>query len=234
MRAHVRALALGLVIVTAAVAGCSSTTAGSTGAVQDEASAFEPSMSGAPMVGASQGSSCASGGPCQVGSTGPGGGIVFYVADSAFNAPGTACGATCMYLEAQTSDLAVAPWCLGPAQAKGYSIDAPGTAIGTGYLNTQAMLGTYNDPPAQICTEGAANEAVAPWGGYTDWYLPAKDELATLFDQVSVVGGFNSSTYWSSSQSAPNYAWADTLGKMGNPASTQETFNLGVRAIRAF
>jgi len=62
---------------------------------------------------------------------------------------------------------------------------------------------------------------------------PREGELATLFDQVSVVGGFNSSTYWSSCQSTPNYGWADTLGKMGNPASTQETFALGVRAIRA-
>lgn len=233
MGTRVKMLTVGLVLATAAMAGCSSGAAGSSGAVQDDAVAA--ATADAPLAGATQGPSCASGGVCQVGSTGPGGGIVFYVASAPFNAPGTACGATCQYLEAQTSDLAKAPWCMGPAQESvGFSIDAPGTAIGTGYLNTQAMLGTDNNPPAQICTSGAANEAVAPSGGYTDWYLPSKDELSTLLAQSNVVNGFSSTTYWSSTQSSPNYAWCYKLGNMGGFFSDQETGPLGVRAIRAF
>jgi len=37
---------------------------------------------------------------CQVGDTGPGGGIVFYVASTAFTATGTTCNTNCHYLEA--------------------------------------------------------------------------------------------------------------------------------------
>jgi hypothetical protein len=96
------------------------------------------------------------------------------------------------------------------------------------------MLGTDNNPPAQICTSGAANEAVAPSGGYSDWYLPSKVELSTLFTQSNVVNGFSTTTYWSSTQRKPNYAWCDKFGNMGGFSSTQETFPLGVRAIRAF
>ena len=248
MRSRVKTLTIGFVLATAAMAGCSSTTAISSGAVQNDATASASSSpspaasTGAPAVvqeaapaEATAGASCADGGVCQVGDTGPGSGIVFYVASAPFNAPGTACGTTCLYLEAQTSDLEKTSWCIGPAQESvGFSIDAPGTAIGTGYLNTQAMLGTDNNPPAQICTSGAANEAVAPSGGYSDWYLPSKVELSTLFTQSNVVNGFSTTTYWSSTQSTPNYAWCDKFGNMGGFSSTQETFPLGVRAIRAF
>jgi hypothetical protein len=54
---------------------------------------------------------CAAGGTCTVGSTGPGGGIVFYVASEPFSSPGSDCNtagvggiSTCKYLEAARSD----------------------------------------------------------------------------------------------------------------------------------
>jgi hypothetical protein len=109
------------------------------------------------------------------------------------------------------------------------SIDAPGTAMGTGYLNTLAMLGTDHDPPAHTCTSGAAN--AAPSGGYSDWYLPSKNGLSTLFAHCNVANGVSPTTYWRSVQSKPNSAWTDALGEMDNPESTQETFPHGVRAI---
>ena len=43
--------------------------------------------------------SCAAGGRCAVGDTGPGGGTVFYVASSQFTSIGSACGTACRYLE---------------------------------------------------------------------------------------------------------------------------------------
>lgn len=35
-------------------------------------------------------------------------------------------------------------------------------------------------------------------GGYTDWRLPTKDELTVLYNEKENIGGFESSTYWSS------------------------------------
>jgi hypothetical protein len=55
--------------------------------------------------------SCAAGGPCAVGDTGPGGGTVFYVSASPFSSPGSDCNTAgiggiskCKYLEASPSD----------------------------------------------------------------------------------------------------------------------------------
>ena len=50
---------------------------------------------------------CATGGVCIVGDTGPGGGIVFYVhsdADNLFTSTGSNCNTTCKYLEAAPTD----------------------------------------------------------------------------------------------------------------------------------
>ena len=124
MRTRLKLLTVGLVLVTAAVAGCSSTTAGPAGAIQDEATApasssssAGPTSSAAPVTptaapteapaspvasptdSPSPLGSCAEGGVCQLGDPGPGGGVVLYVASSPFT-----CGANmasfCNYLEA--------------------------------------------------------------------------------------------------------------------------------------
>lgn len=219
MGTRMRMLTVGLALAAAAMAGCSSTTAGSSGAMQDDATAS-----------ASAGAACADGGVCQIGDEGPGGGAVFYAASTPFSAPGTACGDTCLYLEAQPSPIGPFQWCKGPATAKGYSIDAQGTAIGTGYLNTQAMLGTYNDPPAQICTSGAANAAVASWGGYSDWYLPSYDELTSLLGYGPQVQYF----YWSSTQSSPNQPLSFPPPPEGIKGSPSESEYGYVQPIRAF
>jgi hypothetical protein len=53
--------------------------------------------------------SCANGGTCVVGDTGPGGGIVFYVhddADDLFTSTGSDCGSNCRYLEMAPNDFA--------------------------------------------------------------------------------------------------------------------------------
>ena len=43
--------------------------------------------------------------------------------------------------------------------------------------------------------------------GYTDWRLPTKDELATLYNERNTIGGFTTSSYWSSTHDGYYSYW---------------------------
>ena len=108
------------------------------------------------------------------------------------------------------------------------TIGATGTAIGTGQANTTAIVkaqgpGSY---AAKLCDDLVLN-------GYTDWYLPSKDELNQLFLNQAVVGGFASSFYWSSSENDNFNAWYQIFGN-GNQYDIGKYYTLAVRAVRAF
>lgn len=114
MNVRLRLLPIGVALVAAVVAGCSSTTTESTGAVQDEVSMAPASSSAAsspgelPSTASSAGQmlgSTASGDVCDsgltyaCGDTGPGGGTVFYASSTAF-ACGAGMASSCNFLEA--------------------------------------------------------------------------------------------------------------------------------------
>ena len=145
---------------------------------------------------------CAEGGECQVGDTGPGGGIVFYVASSPFTcAPDR--GSTCTYLEAGTP-IGKSYLC----DPNTYSRLRPYEGIGLGSQNT--YLATY-------CPDGtlqAVKEMTA--GGKSDWFVPSRDEMQLAYDNREVIGlsvGQNFA-YWSSS--------------LGNSGGTAETFRTDI------
>ena len=113
---------------------------------------------------------------------------------------------------------------------------ADGTAIGTGNQNTTDIVTgcTAADIAAKVCYDLVL-------GGYSDWYLPSKDELNKLYLNKAAIGGFADydARYWSSSEYKDffNYAWFQDFtnglqsdGKKGN----YTLFILNVRAIRAF
>ncbi|TVR79670.1 MAG: DUF1566 domain-containing protein [Chitinophagaceae bacterium] len=63
-----------------------------------------------------------------------------------------------------------------------------------GKNNTTLIV--QNCPPptaAEICDNLVAE-------GYSDWYLPAKDELTCLYNEQASIGGFSATTYWTSSE----------------------------------
>ena len=107
-----------------------------------------------------------------------------------------------------------------------------GTAIGTGAQNTVLM--------DTGCISGAGQEAadyVA--GGYSDWFLPSKDELNEMYAYSQVAGfntatyGFASDFYWSSSQASAANAWYhDFIDDKQTLAAKFVT--LRVRPVRAF
>jgi hypothetical protein len=108
------------------------------------------------------------------------------------------------------------------------------TAIGTGLSNTNAIIARQ----METATSYAAGLARAyAGGGYTDWYLPSKDELNKLRINRDVIGGFADDYYWSSSEYGVDgvLAWYQNFhigADQGSINKGVSTFN--VRAIRAF
>lgn len=71
-------------------------------------------------------------------------------------------------------------------------------------------------------------------GGYDDWYLPTKDELNLVYENLRKTGIISGdSWYWSSSQSNNSYAW-DQRFSDGNQYNHDKLDTNSVRAIRAF
>ena len=165
---------------------------------------------------------CATGagatGTCVLGATGPGGGKVFYVNDSA--ATGS------RYLEAAPNtwsgigeDPTIA-WCNVKTSI------TTGLEIGAGRTNTDNMVAG--------CVSGAANSVREyTGGGLTNWFLPSKDELNRLFTQRAVVGGFAADIYWSSSQNSAGNAWIQYFDT-GSPNDFNKLDTYRVRPVRAF
>lgn len=107
---------------------------------------------------------CRWGGPCDIGDTGPGGGIVFYNGSSPWKGQNSG-----PYLEV-SNDVARMPWCDRTSTAVPGANEA---GIGGGRLNQEAII--------KVCSSGAASWVdQATWGEKTDWWLPNTMELTLL------------------------------------------------------
>lgn len=128
-------------------------------------------------------------------------------------------------LIAAASDQGTAEWgCINTPIA-----GAQGEAIGTGNQNTIGIINACSTAgiAARICGDLVLN-------GYSDWYLPSKDELNKLYINRVAIGGFQNVSYWSSSEpnSSAN-AWYQYF-QDGNAYYGPKNNLLKVRAIRAF
>ena len=149
---------------------------------------------------------CALGGTCSVGETGPGGGIVFYALSAGFNcgptfsATGSPTGGKCRYLEAATSTAspswtdAIYAWSGNTTTALGTT----STAVGAGYMNTLAMV-TQSAGGNTASKAGTVTRAYLG-GGKSDWYLPSEDEFTQLRISKAIVRGFIDDYYWTSTE----------------------------------
>ena len=186
---------------------------------------------------------CATGGVCVLGDTGPGGGIVFYVSATAFTSTGSTCNTNCRYLEAAPTTGSSAwtdvtrSWATGSNRTSAVS-GADGTAIGTGYQNTSDIIAQTGN----VAATSAAAEARAYRGpnNRTDWFLPSKLELNELYANRVQVGGFvtggimcGCGYYWSSSESIyGDDAWLQRGA--GNQSNYLKQDLWYVRPVRAF
>ena len=177
MGTRMKLLTVGLVLVTAAVAGCSSTTGSSD--AQRLAAAATPAATSTAVAEIA--------GDYMIGDTGPGGGIVFYAVGSV--------QPWGRFLEAGP-ELAPADWC------NGAELDVAGTkrTIGAGAANTKLIAAACGSGAANTVSDYDG-------GGKTDWFLPSKDELGEVYKQRDIVGGFGTGSYWSSSQFLSHDAW---------------------------
>jgi formylglycine-generating enzyme required for sulfatase activity len=142
------------------------------------------------------------------------GGIIFYIDGTGQHG-----------LIAATSNQSTGPW-----GCEGTSITgADGTTIGTGNQNTIDIM-------AGCSTAGIAARLCGDLvlGGFSDWYLPSKDELNQLYINRDAVGGFVTNLYYqSSSESGATYNWMQDFS-IGAQYSYYKHFGYNVRAIRAF
>ena len=180
---------------------------------------------------------CAAGGVCAVGDTGPGGGKVFYVQA----AGGTfACGATlastCKYLEAApttgTNAWTDAGYVWSGNTTVAIGATAQGTAIGTGLKNTEAMV-TQVSGGDTASKAGTITRAYRGPNSKTDWHLPSKDELNQLYLNKTTVGGFSAGYYWSSSEADAVYVWYQYFNSFSQGNGSKYA-TLDVRPVRAF
>jgi hypothetical protein len=165
-----------------------------------------------------------------VGDTGPGGGTIVFTSTGGF-----ACGPTlvdtCNYLELSTLLDRTLVWSIGSfASLKVPSPGADKTAIGTGYWNTLSIIaqnGTYDT--SSNAYEAGASQAHRG-GGFSDWYLPSKDELQAIYNYNSSLSSpftwdrgyfYNSSSEFSATSIwgiyfAPGTSMVDGVGKTDN------------------
>ncbi len=111
-----------------------------------------------------------------------------------------------------------------------YEIGGTLLSLGTGQANTTAIVNGCSTAgiAARICNDLVLN-------GYSDWYLPSKNELNILYWNANQIGGFTGSIYWSSSEQDSYYPWCQNF--VGGTQSCNIYFkdnSAHVRAIRTF
>jgi len=151
------------------------------------------------------------------------GGIIFYLDESGDHG-----------LVAALEDLGEYEWgCSGE-----YVDGADDISIGTGFQNTMDIVNQECSTENGGITSALA-ALTAEINGYSDWYLPSKDELVEMYNTIGNggsqgnIGDFSSSWYWSSSEYSINLAIFVYFGN-GNSYDYDKNGSNKVRAIRTF
>ncbi|MGL1893200.1 MAG: DUF1566 domain-containing protein [Spirochaetaceae bacterium] len=103
------------------------------------------------------------------------------------------------------------------------------SSVGLGSSNTQLLVDTLGSGTyaANACDSSDRN-------GYSDWFLPSKSELESLYSKKDLIGNFDSENYWSSSLETDGYAGYMNFsdGSFSSDGAEWDTYS--VRAIRAY
>lgn len=152
------------------------------------------------------------------------GGIIFYIN------PSTGGGMVVAPIDQneENSLFTGAPWREG--DLIGTSFGLTNSEIGEGKLNTQIIIENFEGDSfaAALCYNLVLH-------GYSDWFLPSKDELNAMYTNLHLYGNgdFNDqAVYWSSTGSWTN-AWYQFF-QTGNQQSFGTLGTFYVRAVREF
>jgi len=144
-------------------------------------------------------------------------------------------GGVVFYLDGNGGGLIAAPSDQSSAAwgCYGQSIGGTSSAVGTGAANTTAIVSGCSESAiaARICAD-------LTLGGYTDWFLPSKDELNQMYINKTTLEGVSGFTafsdyYWSSTEYDNDFAWFQYFS-FGGQYVTEKYFTGSVRAVRAF
>ncbi len=105
------------------------------------------------------------------------------------------------------------------------------TAFGSGISNT-SLIASKCGPgtAAYLCDTLTLN-------GYTDWFLPSKDELTKVYQNFTLVGGAypsNSEGVWSSSESGSGAGYVCSFDGGGNWVILPKSYGFCIKALRKF
>ncbi|MCX6515834.1 MAG: DUF1566 domain-containing protein [Actinobacteria bacterium] len=192
---------------------------------------------------------------CKIGMTGPGGGLIFFV--DYYNED-----ATYDYLEAAPTDGVFASsattgvWATTVAKCGATTPQATSCQTATIYTETGVALATIKGAhrglfggkaataaivarhdagsvAKNLYAAGVADDYVA--NGVSDWWLPSRNELAKMQENLNEkgVGGFASDYYWSSSEVDAYNAWFQDFS-YGFQGFINKAATYYVRPVRAF
>ena len=101
--------------------------------------------------------------------------------------------------------------------------------IGTGKDNTDYLIGRYNSDTYlwYYVNQHRTNTS-------KDWCVPSKDELNVLYENLTQIGNFSTSTpyYWSSSEYSSSNAWRQYFSDGAQNGTLKNSTNYRVRCIR--
>lgn len=151
------------------------------------------------------------------------GGIVAYIFQP--GDPGYTAGQTHGLIAATDNQSLGIQWYNGSYTTTG----ATGTTLGTGNANTNTIVtsqgtGSY---AAKICYDLVT-------GGYSDWFLPSRDELNKLYINKLLIGNFAGTNYWSSSEASSIMAMNQDFYNGSQQGGYKDNYTYYVRAIRSF
>lgn len=170
-------------------------------------------------------------GAFEVGDMGPAEGIIIFVDENEDYED-------FIYIEAAPEDLevdgsSIHNW--GPAYTDPFYVNNTLEDFGAGESNTALVVAAMEEADES----GRAAQLVDAYShaGFNDWYLPSKNELEYMCEEIHLdgEGEFDNTFYWSSSDESIQQAWSISFSaSFCTESSAWKTNNSRVRPIRSF